>query len=76
MATNCRWIYVITEHAMCGNATCADCGLRGERGLQVVIYRDAEKASPAVMLCEDCALVRESEGADLWRLSDQSGQAA
>ena len=57
------------------NCQCQQCGHRGERGLDVVIYQAGSgEESERVLLCEDCACVMESDGAEITRLEDQSGE--
>lgn len=58
---------------MNGNCQCAYCGYRGERGLDVVLYRITDAVRPA---CEDCATVLEDGGVSIERLADQSGEVA
>ncbi len=57
------------------NAQCADCGLRGERGGNVVLYQVALAKSGVtkILLCHDCTDVRRDDGQVVDRLSDQSG---
>ena len=60
---------------MNGNAQCLTCGYRGERGIDVVLYKDRADGR-VCLLCEDCATIIEGDGVELDRLADQSGVAA
>ena len=58
---------------MNGNLQCEYCSKRGERGLDVILYRVDRGRTHR--LCDDCAVVWEEDGRQLDRLADQSGKA-
>lgn len=56
------------------NIQCKQCGCRGERGDDVVIYRVCWVRPEVVPLCDDCASIYRQDGVRLDRLVDQSGE--